>query len=30
MLADKKDNYKSLNEIEFSQDPIIYHGVSSP
>ena len=30
ILADKKDNYKSLNEIEFRQDPISYYGVSSP
>ena len=30
ILADKKDNYKSLNEFEFPQDPITYYGVSSP
>ena len=30
ILADKKDNYKSLNEFEFRQDPITYYGVSSP
>ena len=30
ILADKKDSYKSLNEFEFSQDPITYYGVSSP
>ena len=29
-LADKKDNYKSLNEFEFHQDPFTYYGVSSP
>ena len=29
-FADKKDNYKSLNEFEFRQDPITYYGVSSP
>ena len=27
---DKKDNYKSLDEFEFRQDPITYYGVSSP
>ena len=30
ILADKKNNYKSLNEFEFRQDPITYYGVSSP
>ena len=30
ILADKKDNYKSLNEFEFCQDPITYYGISSP
>ena len=30
ILADKKDNYKSLNEFEFRQDPITYYGVSFP
>ena len=30
ILADKKDNYKSLDEIEFRQDPIAYYGVSCP
>ena len=30
ILADKKDNYKSLNEFEFCQDPITYYGVSFP
>ena len=30
MLADKKDNYKSLNGFEFLQDPITYCGVSCP
>ena len=30
ILADKKDNYKSLDEFEFRQDPITYYGVSSP
>ena len=29
-LADKKNNYKSLDEFEFCQDPITYNGVSSP
>ena len=29
-LADKKDSYKSLDDFEFRQDPITYHGVSSP
>ena len=29
-LADKKNNYKSLDEIEFHQDLIIYYSVSSP
>ena len=29
-LADKKDNYKSLDEFEFSQDPITYYDVSCP
>ena len=24
ILADKKDNYNSLDEFEFSQDPITY------
>ena len=28
ILADKKDNYKSLNEFVFLQDPITYYGVS--
>ena len=30
ILADKKDNYKSLHAFEFRQDPNIYYGVSSP
>ena len=30
ILADKKDNYESLNEFEFCQDPITYFGVSFP
>ena len=30
ILADKKANYKSLNEFEFRQDPITYYGVSFP
>ena len=30
IIADKKDNYKSLDEFEFPQDPITYLGVSSP
>ena len=30
ILANKKDNYKSLNEFEFCQDPITFYGVSSP
>ena len=30
ILADKKDNYKSLNEFVFLQDPITYCGVSCP
>ena len=29
-FADKKNNYKSLDEFEFRQDPITYNGVSSP
>ena len=29
-LANKKNNYKSLNEFEFRQDPITYNRVSSP
>ena len=30
ILADKKDHYKSLNEIVFLQDHITYYGVSYP
>ena len=30
MLADKKDNFKSLDEFEFRQDPMAYYGVSCP
>ena len=30
ILADKKDNYKSLDEFKFHQDFITYYGVSSP
>ena len=30
ILADNKNNYKSLDEFEFCQDPITYFGVSSP
>ena len=30
ILADKKDNYKSLDEFEFHQDPITYYRVSFP
>ena len=30
VLADKKDNYKSLDEFEFHQDLITYYGVRSP
>ena len=30
ILADKKDNYKSLNGLVFLQDPITYYGVSCP
>ena len=30
ILADKKDNYKSLDEFEIHQDPITYYGVSCP
>ena len=29
ILAVKKDNYISLDEFEFPQDPITYYGVSS-
>ena len=28
ILADNKDNYKSLNALEFRQGPITYYGVS--
>ena len=28
-IADKKDNYKSLDEFEFCEDPITYYRVSS-
>ena len=30
ILADKMDNYESLNEFKFRQDPITYYGVSLP
>ena len=30
ILADKKDNYKSLKEFAFLQDPMTYCGVSCP
>ena len=30
ILADRKNNYKSLDEFEIRQDPITYYGVSSP
>ena len=30
ILADKKDNYKSLDKFEFYQDPITYYRVSFP
>ena len=30
ILADKKNNYRSLDKFEFSQDPITYYGDSSP
>ena len=30
ILADKKDNYKSLNEFVFLQDSISYYGVCFP
>ena len=30
IAADKKDNYKILDEFEFRQVPITYYGVSSP
>ena len=30
ILADKKNNYKSLDEFEIRQDPITYYGVRSP
>ena len=29
-LQTRKDNYKSLNEFEFRQDPITFYGDSSP
>ena len=29
-FADKKDNYESLDEFEFRQDPITYYRISSP
>ena len=30
ILADKKDNYISLDKFKFRQDPIVYYGVSCP
>ena len=30
ILADKKDNYKSLGEFVFGQDPMAYYGVNCP
>ena len=30
IFADNKNNYLSLDEFEFHQDPITYFGVSSP
>ena len=30
ILADKKGNYKSLDELELRLDPITYYGVSFP
>ena len=29
ILADKKDNYKSLNQFVFVQDSITYYGVTA-
>ena len=30
ILADKMDNYKSLDKFKFRQYPIAYYGVSCP
>ena len=30
ILADKKDNYQSLDEFKYCQDPITYYAVSAP
>ena len=30
IIADKKDNYKKLNEFVFLQDPITFYGVTCP